>query len=57
MYFLCLAIHNQINPWYFFVQKMMDNTVDVEDFLNVLLSDLGFAEEREGELDNNSQDF
>ena len=40
-----------------FVQKMMDNTVDVEDFLNVLLSDLGFAEEREGELDNNSQDY
>ena len=35
---------------------MMDNTVAVEDFLNLLLNDLGFGED--GELDsNNSQDF
>merc|ERR1712150_187073 len=37
--------------------KMMDNTVVVDDFLSLLLNDLGFGEERDGELENNSQDF
>ena len=50
MYVLCSTIYNQINPVIIFIQKMMDNTVDVDDFLNLLLSDLGFGEEREGEL-------
>ena len=36
----------------------MDNTVAVEDFLNLLLNDLGFGEDGGGELDNNnSQEF
>ena len=36
---------------------MMDNTVAVDDFLNLLLNDLGFGEEKDGELDSNSQDL
>ena len=36
---------------------MMDNTVAVEDFLDLLLNDLGFGEEKDAELDSNSQDL
>ena len=54
---LCPAIYNQINRMIISVQKMMDNTVAVDDFLDLLLNDLGFGEERDGELENNSQDF
>ena len=51
------AIYNQINQVIIFVQKMMDNTVAVDDFLDLLLNDLGFGEERDGELDPTSQDL
>ena len=40
-----------------FVQKMMDNTVALDDFLDLLLNDLGFGEESDGELDNTSPDL
>ena len=46
-----------MNPVMIFLQRMMENTVNVDDFLNLLLSDLGFGEEREGELDSNSHDY